>query len=87
MSAPELYCVRQDWIGVTPSKFTNSKLDETEWPSRTKLGLRSGELVVTGDMWPLFLYEDFKYDPENPWDGLLRSALLISVREPSYNVI
>ncbi|KAJ3518244.1 hypothetical protein NMY22_g13777 [Coprinellus aureogranulatus] len=39
--------------------------------------LRSGQLVVTGLQWPRFLYRDLKMDPENPWEGLFRSAILV----------
>jgi hypothetical protein len=46
---------------------------------RTKTKLRSGEIIVTGDQWPLFLYADYHYDPEDPWNGLFRSALLVCV--------
>jgi hypothetical protein len=46
---------------------------------RTKAGLRSGETMVAGDEWPIFLYYDGVYDPERPWDGLFRNAILISV--------
>ena len=34
---------------------------------------------MSGDQWPLFLYADYCYDPEDPWNGLFRSALLVSV--------
>jgi hypothetical protein len=34
---------------------------------------------VRGDQWPLFLYADLAYDPEDPWNGLLRNQLLITV--------
>jgi hypothetical protein len=37
-------------------------------------------MYVRGDQWPLFLYEDNKFDAENPWEGLLRSQLLVLVR-------
>jgi hypothetical protein len=45
-----------------------------------KKKLRSGEDVVTGDRWPLFIYADCKYDPEDPWNGLLRGDILVNVR-------
>ncbi|RDB18541.1 hypothetical protein Hypma_000280 [Hypsizygus marmoreus] len=38
--------------------------------------LRSGEMIVRGDQWPVFLYPDMMYDPDDPWQGLLRSPLL-----------
>jgi hypothetical protein len=46
---------------------------------RVKDKLRSGEIAVSGDQWPIFIYADFTYDPEDPWKGLLRSSLLVSV--------
>jgi hypothetical protein len=46
---------------------------------RVKVKLRSGEVVVTGDQWPIFLYADCKYDPEDPWNGLLRGSILVNV--------
>ncbi|KAG2062737.1 hypothetical protein BDR04DRAFT_1039847 [Suillus decipiens] len=45
--------------------------------SETRAKLQSSEIVVTGDQWSLFLYADYHYDPEDPWNGLLRSALLV----------
>jgi hypothetical protein len=47
--------------------------------SSHKEKLRSGEMRVRGDQWPYFLYTDEKYDPNDPWLGLLRSQLLIMV--------
>jgi hypothetical protein len=47
---------------------------------RMKAKLKSGEIIVTGDQWPLFLYADYHYDPKEPWNGLFRSALLVCVR-------
>ncbi|KAH6918194.1 hypothetical protein BKA70DRAFT_1088146 [Coprinopsis sp. MPI-PUGE-AT-0042] len=44
----------------------------------TKEGLRNGTLTVSGDQWPLFLYEGYVYDPNDIWKGLFRSVLLIS---------
>lgn len=46
---------------------------------RVKSGLLSGELVISGDMWPRFLYQNFEYNPEEPWEGLFRSGLLVRV--------
>ncbi|KAG1789913.1 hypothetical protein EV424DRAFT_1355557 [Suillus variegatus] len=44
----------------------------------TKQQLQSGEIAVSGDQWPHFLYANETYDPDNPWNGLLRSRLLIN---------
>ncbi|KAH6871255.1 hypothetical protein BKA70DRAFT_1379457 [Coprinopsis sp. MPI-PUGE-AT-0042] len=40
--------------------------------------LRVGELVPAGDQWPIFLFLDHTYDPEDPWRGLLRGPLLLN---------
>ncbi|KAH6902903.1 hypothetical protein BKA70DRAFT_1111735 [Coprinopsis sp. MPI-PUGE-AT-0042] len=49
-----------------------------DWNSQSIRGdLRSGELVPSGDQWPLFLYENHEYHSEDPWRGLLRGDLLI----------
>ncbi|KAG1771119.1 hypothetical protein EV702DRAFT_1202148 [Suillus placidus] len=45
----------------------------------TKEKLQSGELWVCGDQWPIFVYANYTYDPEDPWCGLLRSRLLVYV--------
>lgn len=49
---------------------------------RVKEKLRTGEMMVPGDQWPIFLYHGFAYDPEDPWNGLFRSTILISVSLP-----
>jgi hypothetical protein len=46
---------------------------------RVKEKLRNGEMVVQGDQWPLFLYHGYVYDDKDPWNGLLRSSLLVTV--------
>lgn len=40
--------------------------------------LRSGELTTIGDQWPSFLFHGYAYDPEDPWNGLFRSSLLVT---------
>ncbi|KAG1813006.1 hypothetical protein EV424DRAFT_1473522 [Suillus variegatus] len=52
---------------------------ELDWDDAdTKQRLQSGELVVSGDQWPLFIYANEVFDPEDPWNGLLRSHLLVN---------
>ncbi|KIM72920.1 hypothetical protein PILCRDRAFT_81530, partial [Piloderma croceum F 1598] len=41
--------------------------------------LRSGEMAVSGDQWPIFVYHGYNYDPDDPWNSLFRSTLLVSV--------
>jgi len=47
---------------------------------RIRNKLRNGEIVVSGDQWPIFLYHGFNYNPDDPWNGLFRSSLIVSVR-------
>ncbi|KIJ58978.1 hypothetical protein HYDPIDRAFT_118906 [Hydnomerulius pinastri MD-312] len=51
-------------------------LDWNNTETRTKLV--NGQIQVAGDQWPVFLYANYWYDPEDPWNGLLRSGLLVS---------
>ncbi|KAH6907818.1 hypothetical protein BKA70DRAFT_1104343, partial [Coprinopsis sp. MPI-PUGE-AT-0042] len=46
--------------------------------TQTREALRAGGIVVSGDDWPLFLYEDYKHYPDDAWRGLFRSTLLVS---------
>ncbi|KAG1906193.1 uncharacterized protein F5891DRAFT_1125612 [Suillus fuscotomentosus] len=78
---------------IQPPLHRNSKIDRgfnheltgsllcpagLDWNDpQTKENLRSGELLVCGDQWPVFLYAHHIYDAEDPWCGLLRSRLLI----------
>ena len=52
---------------------------------RIRRDLESGTLIPAGDMWPCFLFRNFEYNPEDPWEGLLRSSLLVKVRTDSIN--
>jgi hypothetical protein len=81
MNAPELYYAPQEWIGQTRSNFFVLRSPNTIVLTayRTKEKLRSGEMAVTGDQWPIFLYHGYSYDPEDPWSGLFRSSILVSV--------
>jgi hypothetical protein len=36
-------------------------------------------MEISGDHWPIFLYQGYTYDSEDPWNGLLQSTLLVSV--------
>ncbi|KAF9241307.1 hypothetical protein BU15DRAFT_87241 [Melanogaster broomeanus] len=46
--------------------------------SEIKNKLVNGQIQVAGDQWPVFLYANYTYDPEDPWNGLLRSGLLVA---------
>lgn len=45
-----------------------------------KKDLRSGQRKVPGEHWPTFVYENYRYDPTEPWQGLFRGHLLVLVR-------
>ncbi|KAH6897566.1 hypothetical protein BKA70DRAFT_1438169 [Coprinopsis sp. MPI-PUGE-AT-0042] len=45
---------------------------------KVREGLRSGDIVPTGDQWPRFLYQNHTFNPEDAWEGLLRGGLLVS---------
>jgi hypothetical protein len=47
---------------------------------RIRSSLKKKELSVPGNHWPIFLYRNEDYDPEEPWRGFCRSKLLVSVR-------
>jgi hypothetical protein len=34
---------------------------------------------VSGDQWPMFVYANLKYDPDDPWNGLFRNQILVWV--------
>ncbi|KAF8835105.1 hypothetical protein BDN67DRAFT_1015840 [Paxillus ammoniavirescens] len=50
-----------------------------DWANtETRVKLVNGQIQVSGDQWPVFLYANYLYDAEDPWNGLLRSGLLVS---------
>lgn len=72
-------CALPVWTGLMWSKLSQIFSVHLLTIFRVKEKLRSGEMTVPGDQWPLFLYLDCHYDPENPWDGLFKSNILVSV--------
>jgi hypothetical protein len=42
--------------------------------------LENGEIMISGNDWPIFLYAAESYDPSDPWNGLFRGYLLVMVR-------
>jgi hypothetical protein len=41
--------------------------------------LVDGTMTVSGDQWPMMLYANQEYDPDDPWSGLFRSQILVWV--------
>ncbi|KIM50010.1 hypothetical protein SCLCIDRAFT_146481, partial [Scleroderma citrinum Foug A] len=62
--------------GRTGALLCPAGLDWANMETRTKLV--NGQIQVAGDQWPIFLYANYTYDAEDPWNGLLRSGLLVS---------
>ena len=81
MSEPELCSVLQDLIGTTWSMYFCFLIIAFDnlMIRRSKIKLSNGEMQVKGDQWPVFLYADYMYDFEDPWNGLLCSGLLVLV--------
>lgn len=81
--ALELYFVPLVSIGLTPSNsfiaVSRCFILTCGCTCRTRTKLVNGQIQVAGDQWPVLLYANYTYDPEDPWNGLLRSGLLISV--------
>jgi hypothetical protein len=70
--------VDYDWSNLEYVFFIHY-MAVTDNTSRVRSKLRSSELPVNGDHWPIFLYKECSYNPDDPWDGLLRSKLLVTV--------
>ena len=81
MKGPEPFSVPQVWTGTIPSiSFICFPIKLTDISiSRTRTKLMNGQIQVMGDQWPVFLYANYTYNLEDPWNGLLWSGLLISV--------
>ncbi|KAG2058510.1 hypothetical protein BDR06DRAFT_980373 [Suillus hirtellus] len=60
---------------VTGALLCPAGLDWSD--TETKQSLKSSETAICGDQWPMFLYAGYRYDPEDPWKGLLQSEILI----------
>jgi hypothetical protein len=54
---------------------------------RVRAKLSSGEMAVRGDQWPMVVYANQEYDPEEPWEGLFRSQLLVWVGMYSFSFV
>ena len=72
-----------DWSDDELNKyFPSVKTHISRRLRSVKQSLRSGETTVSGDHWPIFLYSGYTYDPDDPWNGLFRSVLLVLVSRP-----
>ena len=81
MKGQEPFSVPQVWTGTIlsisfirfPIKLTDISI------SRMQTKLMNSQIQVVGDQWPVFLHANYTYDPEDPWNRLLQSGLLISL--------
>ena len=53
---------------------------------RIKEKLHKGQLQVLGNQWPMLLYASYTYDPDDPWNSLLHSGILILVSHCSWHL-
>ncbi|KJA23573.1 hypothetical protein HYPSUDRAFT_137585 [Hypholoma sublateritium FD-334 SS-4] len=60
---------------VTGALLCPAGLDWADAEIKDKL--RTGELSVPGDQWPVFLFSSYAYDDKDPSKGLLRSSILV----------
>ncbi|KAG6370855.1 hypothetical protein JVT61DRAFT_10876 [Boletus reticuloceps] len=74
-----------NWITPKGHGFNHERtgallcLASLDWAnSNIRSKLITGQIQPSGDQWPVFLYANYTYDAEDPWNGLLRSSLLIS---------
>ncbi|KAI0310927.1 hypothetical protein OF83DRAFT_1069701 [Amylostereum chailletii] len=52
-----------------------------DWSNaKTREALRTGSLSVPGNHWPVLLYVDLEYDPNDPWNGFMKSKVLVYVQ-------
>ena len=82
MITQELSCALQALIGPVQRKFCYQLLCYLFYmhvSSSTCAKLANGEIQVARDQWPIFLYANYTYDAEDPWNGLLHSGLLVLV--------
>ncbi|KAH6911251.1 hypothetical protein BKA70DRAFT_1460513 [Coprinopsis sp. MPI-PUGE-AT-0042] len=50
----------------------------SDWNSKeTKQALRSAPQTMGIGLWPAVFYQNLEHDPQRPWDGFLRSNLLV----------
>ncbi|TEB25376.1 hypothetical protein FA13DRAFT_1637455, partial [Coprinellus micaceus] len=52
---------------------------ELDWSDEEiRQQLRNKELTVSGSHWPIFLYQNERFNQDDPWQGLFRSKILVS---------
>jgi hypothetical protein len=47
---------------------------------RTRRKLIDGDITPSGNDWPIFVYAGESFDPDDPWNGLFHSIILVQVR-------
>ncbi|KIM59747.1 hypothetical protein SCLCIDRAFT_27139 [Scleroderma citrinum Foug A] len=67
-----------DWITPKGQLLTPHIPRNVSIGTMTHTKLANGEIQVAGDQWPIFLYVNYMYDSEDPWNGLLCSGLLVA---------
>jgi hypothetical protein len=85
---PDPFSARLVLTGMTPGELPLPFVKEFVLICSVREGLKNDEITVAGDQWPLLVYADCAYDPEEPWEGLFRNKLLVWVlpSTPNYSV-
>ena len=66
-------------IGMTPGEMPLPFQEFVLISCSMREGLKNDEITVAGNQWPLLVYADCAYNPEEPWEGLFRNKLLVWV--------
>ncbi|EGO04387.1 hypothetical protein SERLA73DRAFT_148918 [Serpula lacrymans var. lacrymans S7.3] len=75
---------RQVWIGAMRNQGDSSASPPVVYPQKTwsylkgtRTKIRNGEMEITGEQWPVVLYAECHYDPDEPWVGFVCGQLLL----------
>lgn len=49
------------------------------FPSSVRQKLRSDGVSHYAGYWPAFIFQNYTFNPRDPWSGLFRSSLLVMV--------
>ena len=75
-----------DWANVEYVLFQSIWHVHAIFCYRIKEKLHIGQLQVPGDQWLILLYASYTYDPDDPWNSLLHSGILILVSHCSWHL-
>jgi hypothetical protein len=83
---PATFSARLVLTGMTPGELVTLAVQIFFLICSVREDLENDEITVAGDQWPLLVYADCAYDPEEPWEGLFRNKLLVWVLFFAFNL-